>query len=99
MIGGVAGLGAAGIMANPFVPQPNTSDRRLKKDIRKIGEINGHNIYEFRYKTEDATELKHVGVMAQEVEQTHPEAVVETPNGKAVYYHMLGLEALTEMRV
>ena len=101
--GGLFGLGASAITANPFTAAGKDvqtgSDRRIKKDILKIGELNGHNIYEFRYKTEDATAPKHVGVMAQEVEQTHPEAVVETPNGKAVYYHMLGLEALTEMRV
>jgi hypothetical protein len=102
LYGGLFGLGAAGIMANPFTAagkEAITSDRQLKKDILKIGEIGGHNIYEFRYKTDDATAPKHVGVMAQEVERTHPEAVVDTPNGKAVYYQMLGLEALTEMRV
>lgn len=105
LYGGLFGLGAAAITANPFQAAQaagsvaSSSDRRLKKDILKIGELNGHNIYEFRYKTDDATAPKHVGVMAQEVEQTHPEAVVDTPNGKAVYYQMLGLEALTEMRV
>lgn len=49
------------------------SDRRLKKNIKKIGEINGVNIYEFDYLWGGHT----VGVMADEV----PHAAVQHPSG------------------
>jgi hypothetical protein len=71
-------LGAAAIM----------SDIRLKKNIRKLGKTPaGINIYEFEYKN---TSKKHIGVMAQEVEQAIPEAVVIMSSGfKAVRYGMV----------
>lgn len=78
----VAGqLGAAAIFA---------SDRRLKRDIKKIGTKNGHKLYEFSYKGEPE---RYVGVMAQEVQEIMPKAVVVMPNGYlGVNYGMIGLE-------
>lgn len=75
-------LGSAAIMA---------SDRRLKRDIARLGSLPiGIDLYRFRYLwDEDET----VGVMADEVEGVLPEAVVIRPDGyKAVDYAMI-LEA------
>lgn len=65
------------------------SDVRLKKDIEPAGQVDGHNIYQYRYKDEDESTPKHTGVMAQEVERTRPDAVIDTPRGKAVNYGKL----------
>ncbi len=77
ILGGLMGLGAAGVY--------KYSDRRLKKDIRKIGKTNdGQNLYSYRYKGSDEPQ---VGLMAQEVEKRDPSAVITTPSGfKAVNY-------------
>ena len=62
------------------------SDRRLKTDIHKIGESDsGFPLYTFRYKGESAPVL-HMGLMAQDVAKTRPEAVTRTPFGLAVDY-------------
>ena len=50
------------------------SDRRLKTDIHQIGEAsNGLPLYVFRYINDPSTQ--HVGVMAQDVAQTQPDAL------------------------
>lgn len=69
----------------------NASDRRLKTDIIQIGEAsNGLPLYEFRYRGDDAV---YRGVMAQDVLQHTPAAVVQGPEAYlAVNYAMLGLE-------
>ena len=77
LFGGLLGLGSSAIMA---------SDRRVKKNVRKRGRIDGTNIYEFRYRGEDGDVPKHVGVMAQEVEKTRPDAVIEIGGVKHVDY-------------
>jgi hypothetical protein len=60
-------LGAAAILA---------SDRRLKRDIKRVGENSqGLTIYEYRY-VWDSHEVRHRGVMADEVRKLIPEAVV-----------------------
>lgn len=53
------------------------SDERLKTDIKKVGrdEEKGLNLYEFAYKSPH----KHVGYMAQEVEQKYPDSVGTDP--------------------
>jgi hypothetical protein len=72
-----AGMGAAGIYAL-------LSDRRFKTDIEQIGKTpGGHNWYQYRYM--GRREL-HQGVMAQEVEQTVPEAITEVDGVKYVDY-------------
>jgi hypothetical protein len=70
------------------------SDRDVKKDIAKTGrKIGRHDEYEYRYGWEHPNAPKHLGVMAQEVEKTQPEAVL-TLGGlgglKAVDYSQLG---------
>lgn len=71
------------------------SDRRMKKDIQLVGQLdNGLNIYSFEYHDEFkdiAGEGKQIGVMADEVEQLIPHAVTVMPNGyKAVNYGLVG---------
>jgi hypothetical protein len=56
-----------------------TSDVRLKTDIKKVGHLqSGLPIYVYRYKG-DAT--PRLGVMAQEARRLFPDAVKETPSG------------------
>lgn len=75
LMGGLFGLGANMI---------KFSDERLKTDVKKVGEIKGQKVYEYRYKAGGPMQL---GVMAQEVEKTNPGAVVDTASGyKAVDY-------------
>ncbi|MGF6156352.1 hypothetical protein M2267_001595 [Ensifer sp. KUDG1] len=57
------------------------TNRRLKKDVKKVGKLDGHSLYEYRYKDEPARGPKHVGVMAQEVEKTRPDVVSRGPDG------------------
>lgn len=60
------------------------SDKRMKTDIKKVGKVEGQNVYRFRYKAGGPMQL---GLMAQDVEKTDPDAVVTTPSGfKAVDY-------------
>jgi hypothetical protein len=75
LMGGMFGLGSSLLMM---------SDERLKTDIEKVGKVEGHNIYKFRYKSGGPMQL---GVIAQEVEKKDPSAVVTTESGyKAVDY-------------
>lgn len=79
-IGGLFGLGAA-LLGNPSL---KFSDRRLKTDIKEIGKTkDGQKIYSYRYKGSDRP---HIGLMAQEVEKKHPEAVVKIDGIRAVDY-------------
>ena len=64
------------------------SDERLKSDIVHVGcSESGLNIYEFSYKGETT---RWRGVMAQEVMESHPEAVLYHPSG----YLMVDYQAL-----
>jgi hypothetical protein len=74
LMGGLMGLGgqlgAAYMMA---------SDRRLKENISKVGQLdNGLNVYSYRYKSGGPM---HIGVMAQEVMEVNPGAVHIMPDG------------------
>jgi GH24 family phage-related lysozyme (muramidase) len=60
------------------------SDERLKEDIQPIGKtFDGLTIHKFRYKGDPTP---HVGMLAQEVEKKHPEAVATVNGYKAVDY-------------
>lgn len=77
MVGAGASLLAAYLM----------SDRRTKENIEKVGETKGGtNIYRYNYKGMDTPMF---GVMAQEVEQETPEAVVEIDGIKHVDYSLV----------
>jgi hypothetical protein len=79
--GGSAAQGASAIMTA-------LSDRRLKADVEKLGERpDGLGVYAFRYLW---SPVRHIGVMAQEVLDVKPEAVVHLPGGyMAVNYGAL----------
>jgi hypothetical protein len=60
------------------------SDRRLKDDIAQVGTLfDGTPVYGYRYKGAPAY---HIGLMAQDVEKTTPDAVIEINGYKAVDY-------------
>lgn len=72
---GLFGLGAAAI---------GLSDRRAKTNIHEIGETHdGQPLYSYRYK---GSAEPRIGMMAQDVLETKPEAVVQLPGG------LLGLD-------
>lgn len=78
LLGAGAQLGGAYLM----------SDERVKENIKRVGNEKGYNIYEFNYIGDDK---RYIGVMAQEVEKTNPEAILENNGLKRVNYGMLGL--------
>lgn len=83
LIGG--GLGIAGLLGMMGV----FSDERVKEDIRRVGETDeGLGVYTYRYKGSPVTQM---GVMAQEVEQVHPEAVGNIGGIKTVRYDLLSM--------
>ena len=65
-------------------PSSFFSDRRLKEDVRVVGKTNdGQPIYTYKYKGDPKT---HMGLMAQDVEKKHPEAVGLAGGYKTVDY-------------
>lgn len=91
---------AAGAMspATMFGPAMALSDARAKDDIKSVGKTHdGQNLYSFRYKGDPTP---HVGLMAQEVERTKPEAVVTHPSGyKMVNYDLALMPSILMPRV
>lgn len=65
------------------------SDARLKTSIKPIGVKNGHTIYEWRY---IGSSMKFRGVMAQDVIDINPSAVIVQNGFYAVDYRAIGLE-------
>lgn len=60
------------------------SDRRLKEDIAQVGTLfDGTPVFRYRYKGAPAY---HIGLVAQDVEQRTPHAVIEINGYKAVDY-------------
>lgn len=75
-------LGQFGQGLMNFLP----SDARVKQEIRQVGTLhNGLPVYAYRYVTGGPT---MIGVMAQDVEQAKPEAVVEVNGVKLVNYDL-----------
>ena len=71
------------------------SDTRVKTDIEPAGTREGHNWYTYRYVWDEPGTVRE-GVMAQEVLETRPDAVVTHPLGfLMVDYAALGLECMT----
>jgi len=69
-------LGAAATIGGAYLG----SDINIKKNIKLIGADKGINIYQFEYLTDKYNELptgKHVGVMAQEIQNIIPDAVMQ----------------------
>ena len=71
------------------------SDIRLKTDVTLLETTaSGFNIYSFRYIADPST--LWVGVMAQDLLISHPEALIVRPDGfYAVRYDLLGLQMIT----
>lgn len=77
-LGGV-GAGLAGAGAGAGSVAAALSDRRLKRDVVKVGELaSGLGLYLFRYLW---SPVLHLGVMAQEVLKVKPDAVIHLPSG------------------
>jgi hypothetical protein len=66
------------------------SDRRAKTEIKRVGETDdGQNVYVYRYK---GSPTYHMGMMADEVAEAHPEAVVRRPDGMMAVNYKVALE-------
>lgn len=88
-LGSIIGAGLSGWASGGFAP---FSDIRLKENIEEVGvdPRTNLNLYHFNYIDDPHTRWQ--GVMAQEVEEHYPEAVIEAPNGyKMVNYDVLGI--------
>lgn len=91
-LGGKGGTSAlamnAGLGLPTVFPALAASDVRLKTDITKIDEVDGINVYRFRYKNKPEV---YEGVMAHEVEHI-PSAVIDINGFKHVDYSKLPIE-------
>ena len=91
-------LGGAGALAKGggFAAIMGGSDRRIKENIEEVGvdQRTALPLYEFNYKEGFGDpNIRYVGVMADEVELSYPDAVYDMGNGfKAVRYDLLGIE-------
>ena len=73
-----------GALSGSTTTTTTASDRRLKENIKEIGQTNdGLPIYAYNYKGDDRTQI---GLMAQDVEQVKPEAVGLAGGYKTVDY-------------
>lgn len=71
------GLGALGSIYS-------MSDKRMKENIKPVGKLkDGQTVYSYNFKGHPQTQI---GLIAQEVEKTHPEAVKDIGGLKAVDY-------------
>lgn len=85
LFGGLLGLGGKLL---------SLSDERAKKNIKPIGRLMGHKVYEYEYKADmGQAPGKHIGVLAQEAERKNPDAVVKGNDG----YRRVNYSALFEM--
>jgi hypothetical protein len=83
------------LMSEKAVAQTTAiSDMRLKRDVTRVGSLpNGLSLYRYRYLWSDTA---FVGVMAQEVAETGPDAVKPGPSGYLrVDYARLGTRLQT----
>lgn len=101
--GAATGAGMAAPLAS-FIPEGAglaaglpllASDKRLKKNIKLIDNVNGINIYSFEFLPgRKLPEGEQVGVIAQDILESHPEAVIKMKDGYyGVVYSNLPIEA------
>ena len=89
--------GAFGTITAAALPLIFTSDTRLKKNIVKIDTLKGINFYQWEWNEEGirigANKHPTFGVLAQEIQKTHPEAVKTGEHGYLmVNYGMISNE-------
>jgi hypothetical protein len=95
LLGGLAGLASGGLGGGPLNPLAlfgglPWSDSRLKHNINFIENIDGVNLYSFKYMPYvDPDQSTYVGVMAEELLLTHPKAVHMKDGWLAVDYSQL----------
>ncbi|MDB5699724.1 MAG: tail fiber protein [Alphaproteobacteria bacterium] len=91
---GPAAIGAIGSVASAFASK---SERRLKRDIEKIGEHRGLGLYTYNYIWDPIDRAPRTGLMVDEVERIAPHALGPLIDGdKTVDYAKLGLAHLVE---
>lgn len=96
--GSSTGLGVDNLFGGLGSLLSGLSDERTKEGEEKVGELaDGTPIYKFSYKA-DPTHTKHIGVMAQDVEQTNPAAVAEVGGVKFVDYDAATKPAARKLR-
>lgn len=82
MYSALGSLGGAAITGGATYFKPTPSDANLKENIKKIGTSKkGVAIYEFEYKNKNLGEGVFQGVMAQDLLDSNPEAVLSDDNG------------------
>ena len=88
-LGAVWGVNQGYRRIDPLWGLPSTSDRRLKHEISRVGTLDsGLPLYRYKYLWSDQV---YVGVMAQEVADVAPDAVVKGDDGYLrVNYARLG---------
>jgi hypothetical protein len=80
-------IGALGSMGSSAI---EASDERLKENIKKIGTSpSGLNIYSFKYKDKPGI---YQGVIAQELQESNPKAVVTKDGFLAVDYSLIDVD-------
>jgi hypothetical protein len=88
-------LGSAVISGGAtYASRPAASDANLKENIKKVGTSEkGLAIYEFEYKNKSLGEGVFQGVMAQDLLQSNPEAVLSDDSGfLSVDYSLIDVE-------
>lgn len=84
---GLFGVASSAVGGWARMGMPAPSDRRIKRDIVRVGRLdNGLPVYRFRFKGNDAT--PHIGLMAQDVLEFRPEAVVDMGGFLGVDYEL-----------
>ncbi len=83
---GPSGLQTLGQIASIAAPIMALSDIRIKENIEFDGTWHGHNVYTYNFK---GRTNRSRGVMAQEIEITRPDAVMEIEGIKHVNYGVL----------
>lgn len=81
-------LGAGGSLGAAYL----LSDVRLKKDIHFVEMKDNIPIYDFKYLNDDIA--VHRGVIAQDIAELHPDAVVDVAGYLWVDYSKLGIEPM-----
>lgn len=87
ILGGLLGAGSL-LGGSQGLLSALKSDIRAKKNIERVGILNDDQpVYRYQYKG-DPTNTTHIGLLAQQVEQTNPDAVIDIGGVKHVRYDL-----------